>query len=154
MFINILQLREFQYLKVNYESCIDWKITTDYLRCNPRFHGWERYDCVLIHTLDHQDNEKLTFARLQFMFEYIIGNEPLRLALVTPFYLPPGEKRAIDKDLRLIHLRARLEGSSEIITLWSIIQGMLLVPDFANNGDYFLCNYIDGDMFLCSQRFL
>ena len=121
IFINIVQLQEFRYLKVNYESCVDWKTTTDYLRCNPRFHGRERYDCVLIHTIDHQNNGKLTFARLQFMFEYTVGNEPLRLALVTPFYIPPGEKRAIDKDLRLIRLCARSVASSQIITLRSII---------------------------------
>ena len=78
-------------------------------------------DCVLIHTIDHQNNGKLTFARLQFMFEYTVGNEPLRLALVTPFYIPPGEKRAIDKDLRLIRLCARSVASSQIITLRSII---------------------------------
>ena len=154
IFINIVQLREFRYLKVNYESCVDWKITTDYLRCHPRFHGQERYDCVLIHTLDHQNNEKLTFVRLQFMFEYIVGNEPLRLALVTPFYIPPGEKRAIDKDLHLIRLRACSAASSQIITLRSVIRGVLLVPDFTNDGDYFLCNYVDGDIFLRSQEFL
>ena len=94
------------------------------------------------------------FARLQFMFEYIVGNEPLHLTLVTPFYLPPGEKHAIDKDLRLIRLHACSAAASEIITLWSIIQGVLMVPDFANDGDYFLCNYIDGDMFLHAQAFL
>jgi len=88
------------------------------------------------------------------MFEYIVGNEPLRLVLVTPFYLPPGEKRAIDNDLRLIRLHARSAASSEIITLRSIIRGALVVPDFANDGDYFLCNYIDGDMFLRAQAFL
>jgi len=65
------------------------------------------------------------------MFEYIIGNEPLCLALMTPFYLPPGEKRAIDKDLHLICLHAHSAASSEIITLQSIIQGALMVPDFA-----------------------
>jgi len=77
---------------------------------------------LLIRTLDHHNNEKLTFARLQFMFEYIVGNEPLCLVLITPFYLPPGEKHAIDKDLRLIHLRAHSAVSSEIITLRSIIR--------------------------------
>ena len=126
----------------------------DYLQCNPHFHGQEHYDCVLIHTIDHQNNGMLTFARLQFMFEYTVGNEPLHLTLVTPFYIPPGEKCAIDKDLRLIRLHARSVASSQIITLQSIIRGVLLVPDFTNDGNYFLCNYINGDMFLHSQTFL
>ncbi|KAI6009909.1 hypothetical protein BKA83DRAFT_4133141 [Pisolithus microcarpus] len=79
------KLREFQYLKVNYESCVDWKVTMDYLRCNPNFHG-----C------------------------------------------------AVDKGLRFICLHTRPAALLEIIPLWSIIQGALLVPDFTNDGDYFL----------------
>ncbi|KAI5996963.1 hypothetical protein EDD15DRAFT_2528643 [Pisolithus albus] len=148
------KLREFRYLKVNYESCVDWKVATDYLRCNPNFHRREHYDCALIRTVDHHNNEKLTFVRFQLMFEYHIGGEALHLALVTPFYFPSRERRAIDKGLHFIRLRARPAALSEIIPLRSIIRGALLVPDFANDGDYSLCNYTDGDIFLHSQTFL
>ncbi|KAG1730266.1 uncharacterized protein EDB91DRAFT_1239125 [Suillus paluster] len=34
-------VQEHRFLKVNYESAVDWKLTTDYLRCNPSFHEHE-----------------------------------------------------------------------------------------------------------------
>ncbi|KAI6139509.1 hypothetical protein BKA82DRAFT_4020029 [Pisolithus tinctorius] len=39
---------KYRYLKVNYESSVDWKIVTDHLRCNPSFYGQPWYDCALI----------------------------------------------------------------------------------------------------------
>ena len=93
-------------------------------------------------------------VRLQFMFEYTIGEATLRLALVMPLDFPTGKTRAIDEDLRFIRLRTRAAASSQIIPLRSIIRGALLVPDFAHDGDYFLVNYIDGDMFLRSQTLM
>ncbi|KIK18210.1 hypothetical protein PISMIDRAFT_109892 [Pisolithus microcarpus 441] len=120
----------------------------------PGGHSWFCYDCALIRTVNHHNNEKLTFVQFQFMFEYHIGGEALHLMLVTPFYFPPGERHAVDKGLHFICLRARPAALLEIIPLWSIIQGTLLVLDFANDGDYFLCNYTDGDIFLRSQTFL
>ena len=145
------QLQEFRYLKVNYESHVDWKTATDYLRCNPNFHGHERYDCALVRITDRLNNDKVMVVRLQFMFEYTIGEATLRLVLVMPLDFPTGKTRAIDEDLRLIRLRTRAAASSQIIPLRSIIRGALLVPDFARDGDYFLVNYIDSDMFLRSQ---
>ena len=103
---------------------------------------------------DRFNNDKVMIVRLQFMFEYIVGDVTLRLALVVPLYFPPGKRHAIDEDLRFIRLRTRSAALSEIIPLWSIIRGALLVPDFAHDGDYFLVNYIDGDMFLHSQTFM
>ncbi|KAG2079379.1 uncharacterized protein F5147DRAFT_819992, partial [Suillus discolor] len=41
-------IHEHRFLKVHYESTIDWKQTTNYLRCTPGFHGQPRYDCALI----------------------------------------------------------------------------------------------------------
>ena len=104
--------------------------------------------------IDRHNNDKLMVVRLQFMFEYIVGDVTLRLALVLPLDFPTGKTRAVDEDLRFIRLRTRSAASSQIIPLWSIIRGTLLVPDFAHDGDYFLVNYIDGDMFLRSQTFM
>ncbi|KIM54644.1 hypothetical protein SCLCIDRAFT_136378, partial [Scleroderma citrinum Foug A] len=121
------KLQEFQYLRVNYESHVDWKIVTNYLQCNPDFHGRERYDCALVCTIDHHNN-KLIIVQFQFMFEYI--------------------------DLRFICLCACPAASLQIIPLQSIIRGVLLMPDFTHDDDYFLVNYIDGDMFLHSQTLM
>ncbi|KAG1795405.1 uncharacterized protein HD556DRAFT_1442247 [Suillus plorans] len=54
----------------------------------------------------------------------------------------------MDQELRLTRLRARPASLSEFITLHSIICGALLIPDFAHDGDYFLVDTVDTDMFL------
>ncbi|KAG1799033.1 uncharacterized protein HD556DRAFT_1231771 [Suillus plorans] len=144
-------IHEHRYLKVQYESTATWKLTTDYLRCSPSFHGHERRDCALIHTQDKDGCDKNIFVKLLFMFKHIVGNRTLDLALVLPMDASP-RRRLLDRDLRLTRLRARPAASSEFITLHSIIRGALLVPDFDNNGDYFLVDYIDTDMFLRVQR--
>ncbi|KAI5982863.1 hypothetical protein EDD15DRAFT_2179828, partial [Pisolithus albus] len=146
------KVSSFRYLKVNYESTVDWKVATDYLRCNPSFHGRERFDCALVWSVDRHQNEKLIFVRLHFMFQYTVGTETLPLALVTSLDAPTGSRgRVADEKLRLKRLRSRPPSSSEIIPLRSIVRGALLAPDFKHSGDYFLVNYIDTDMFLRSQ---
>jgi hypothetical protein len=40
---NRMKVTEHQFLKVNFESIIDWRITTDYLQCSPSFHNFARY---------------------------------------------------------------------------------------------------------------
>ena len=146
------QLQEHRYLKVNYESVVNWKLTTDHLRCNPSFHGHERRDCALICTKDKDGNNKNIFVHILFMFKLTVGNNVLDLALVLPMDAPLGPRRVVDRDLRLTRLRARPLASSEFITLHSVIRGALLVPDFDTDKDYFLVNYVDTDMFLRSQR--
>ncbi|KAG1844860.1 hypothetical protein F4604DRAFT_1884369 [Suillus subluteus] len=139
-------LQEYCYLKVNYESFVDWKLATDYLRCNPDFYGHERHDCALIRTHDKDGNDQNIFVRLLFMFKYVVSEQTLDLALVQP----------MDSclDLHFTHLRAvlLLKASSEFISLRSIICGALLVPDYDSDTDFFLVDYVDTDMFLCSQR--
>ncbi|KAG1763350.1 hypothetical protein EV702DRAFT_982923 [Suillus placidus] len=145
------QVHEHRYLKVHYESTATWKLATDYLRCSPSFHGHERRDCALIRTQDKDGHDKYIFIKLLFMFKHTVGSHTLDLALVLPMDASP-RRHLLDRDLRLTRLRARPAASSEFITLHSIIRGALLVPDFDNNGDYFLVDYVDTDMFLRIQR--
>ncbi|KAG1864088.1 hypothetical protein C8R48DRAFT_672801 [Suillus tomentosus] len=42
---------EFQFLKVNYESLVDFCQAMDYLHCSPRFHNLPQYDCVIVNTV-------------------------------------------------------------------------------------------------------
>ena len=77
-----VQIQEHRYLKVHYESMVDWKLTTNYLRCNPSFHGQERYDCALVHTLDKDQNKKIIVIRLLSIFKYTVTGHTLDLALV------------------------------------------------------------------------
>jgi hypothetical protein len=131
---------------------VDWKLTTDHLRCNPSFHGHERRDCALICTKDKDGDDKNIFVQTLLMFKHTVGSSVLDLALVLPLDAPLGPQRAVDRDLRLTRLRARPMASSEFIPLQSIIRGALLVPDFDSDRDYFVVNYVDTDMFLRSQR--
>lgn len=133
---------------MHYESTADWKLATDYLRCNPSFHGKERRDCALIRTLDKDGRDKNIFVKILCMFKHTVGNCTLDLALVLPMDALIGPRRRMDRELRLTRLRARPASSSEFITLHSIIRGALLVPDFAHDGDYFLVDTVDTDMFL------
>ncbi|KAG2737132.1 hypothetical protein P692DRAFT_20762491, partial [Suillus brevipes Sb2] len=122
LFLNFLsQVQEHRFLKVNYESAVDWRLATDYLRCNPSFHGHERRD--------EDGNDKNIFVRILLMFKHTVGSKVLDLALVLPMDQRMGPRRAIDRDLQLTRLRARPMASSEFITLHSIIRGVLVVPD-------------------------
>ncbi|KAG1899028.1 uncharacterized protein F5891DRAFT_1190206 [Suillus fuscotomentosus] len=142
------KLQEHRYLKVNYESIVDWKLTTDYLRCNPNFHGCERRDCALIRTLDKDGIDKCIFVRLLFMFKFTVSNHTFELALVLPMDAPTGSRGGVDRDLGLTRLRARPLASSEFISLQSIVRGALLVPDHDHDRDFFLVDLVDTDMFL------
>ncbi|KAG1744080.1 uncharacterized protein EDB91DRAFT_1236611 [Suillus paluster] len=99
-------VQEHRFLKVNYKSAVDWKLTTDYLQCNLSFHGHERCDCALIHTNDKDGNDKNIFVRILLMFKLTVGSKVLDLALVLPMDLQMGLRHAIDRDLRLTRLHA------------------------------------------------
>ncbi|KAG2030095.1 hypothetical protein BDR03DRAFT_1017528 [Suillus americanus] len=72
-----------QFLRVNFESLVDWRQHTDYLRCNPCFYNAPRFDCVFIQT-----NAKVIVGRLLFLFECLVGEDLFPLALVHPFDAP------------------------------------------------------------------
>lgn len=82
------------------------------------------------------------------MFKFTVSNHTFELALVLPMDAPTGSRRSMDRDLGLTRLRARPLASSEFISLQSIVRGALLVPDYDNNGDFFLVDLVDTDMFL------
>ncbi|KAG1761220.1 hypothetical protein EV702DRAFT_1053130 [Suillus placidus] len=44
------KITEFQFLKVNYKSLVDFCQTMDYLCCSLSFHNLPRYDCVIVNT--------------------------------------------------------------------------------------------------------
>lgn len=133
---------------------MDWKVATDYLRCNPSFHGHQRYDCVLIRTQDKHGNTRHIFARLLMMFRYTLNQDqdPLDLALVQPMDASTGNQRTIDRDLGFTRLRSRHLAQSEFISLRSVVRGALLVPDFKHAGDFFLVDYVDSDWFLRAKQ--
>jgi hypothetical protein len=139
---NTAQIAEHRFVKSYYESRIDWKAKTDYLRCSPNFYSQERYDCVIIH-----NTERDFFARLAFIFTYSFDDVVLPIALVHPF----SEVRTLrnkDKALNLHLVQMRPRGDAMFISVRSICRGAFLVPENSNNGDYLVVDVVDTDMFL------
>ncbi|KAI6144582.1 hypothetical protein BKA82DRAFT_4330868 [Pisolithus tinctorius] len=146
-FAETFQLQEHAYLKVNYESRMDWQQATDYLQCNPSFHSKPRYDTVLFQ-LSHSE---IAFARLVFMFSCNIPDfGTYQFALVHPYTANINAARSsFDNAFRLVRVKARPHTASIFIPIQSIVRGVLLYPDPKYKDEYFVVEHIDGDMFRC-----
>ncbi|EGN93201.1 hypothetical protein SERLA73DRAFT_126702 [Serpula lacrymans var. lacrymans S7.3] len=140
-------IKEYRYLKVSYESTVDWQEAQDYLCCSPNFHGHERRDSVIIQTVNGE-----IFARLLFLFVCTVDKVQYPLAMIQPFDSPTGVAHRKDKALGLIRVRARSQAACEFVSIHSIIWGALIVEDFSKVGDSFVVGVVDGDMFLRLQH--
>ncbi|KAG1901040.1 uncharacterized protein F5891DRAFT_1128297 [Suillus fuscotomentosus] len=140
------QIQEHRYLKVNYKSSVDWRQTTNYLQCNPHFHGHPCYDCALMQLT--QDTS--VFVQLIFMFKCQLPDVgSFELALVQPFTAGViGAPRRIDRDFRLTCIKAVSRASSIFVLLCSFIHGALLYPDPAHQDKFIVVDHIDSDMFI------
>ena len=133
---------EFQYIRVNYESVVDWRLSTDILHCKESFHGRQRYDHILVAT-----EKGHFFARILRLFWIFVGEQSHPVAYVKSYCRPPGQVRRRDKDLGLHRLRVKAN-PYEIISVRSIVRGALLVQDSDNPEDHFVVDTVDADMFL------
>ncbi|KAI6005208.1 hypothetical protein F5J12DRAFT_905944 [Pisolithus orientalis] len=141
------KIMEYHFIKVNFESTIDWCQYTDYLHCHPNFHGCPCYDCVLVKT-----QEKDIFGQLVLLFNCVIGEETFPLALLQPYdaWLI-GQRLWKDNHLNFWRVCVQPHRSSEIISVHSIIHSALLYPDHTRPGKYLVVDTIDTDMFLHVQ---
>ncbi|KAK1215605.1 hypothetical protein PQX77_021784 [Marasmius sp. AFHP31] len=134
----------FQYLKVNYESYETWKLTTDYLRCNPSFHNRPRYDFVLFSAGSVSEP---TFAQLKHLFICEVGGEKYALAYVQPYkVITVGRRPQSDRDFGI--LRIQREQANEFVWLHSIVRGALVVASADEEDECLVVDTIDYDMFL------
>src|ERR1700683_728865 len=78
------EIHKYWYLKVNYESQVDWWQTTNYLHCSPRFHNHLRQDFVIVHT----DDGDPVFVQLLFLFKCSMVGQEYWVALIQPFNEP------------------------------------------------------------------
>ncbi|KAG2137820.1 hypothetical protein BD769DRAFT_1351482 [Suillus cothurnatus] len=139
------QIYEHRYLKVNYESTVDWKQVTDHLRCNPQFYGSPRFD----HALIQLTAEATAFVRLVFLFRCRIPNiGPMEFALVQPYTARISGPRRMDRPLKLTRVKALPRACSIFVPLSSFIRGAVLVPDSEHQDEYIVVDHIDSDMFL------
>ena len=121
---------------------VDWRPTTDYLRCNPSFFGHERYDHALI-----EEAGRHFFVHLLHLFQVTVGEQLHALAYVKTYCRPPGHMRRKDKDLGIYRLQLRAS-QYQIISLNSVVRGAVIISDFSNPGEFLVVDTIDTDMFL------
>ncbi|KAI5988874.1 hypothetical protein F5J12DRAFT_898070 [Pisolithus orientalis] len=145
------KIREYQYLKVQYASMVDWEVAVNYLRCNPSFHGQPRYDGALIQLSE----TKTAFVRLIFMFtcKVAVFKDTFQFALVQLLTAGTGVCR-LDQDLRLVRVKAVSRAASIFIPVKLIIRGALLYPDPSHHGEFLVVEHTDGDMFLRMREWI
>jgi len=141
-------ITEFRFLKVQYESMVDWRQYTDYLRCSPKFYNAERHDCVIVKT-----EAGVIFARLILMFDYTISSSDSQYptALIHPFDASVGRRLRKDKHFDFWRVKPQPRASSCFISMRSIIRGAALAQDPAT-GDFLVIDTIDNDMFLRMKK--
>ncbi|KAI6038375.1 hypothetical protein EDC04DRAFT_2603975 [Pisolithus marmoratus] len=108
-----LKIWEYKYLKVNYESLVNWKLTTDHLQCNLMFFGVPQYDCAIV---------QLTEVDTAFIHLICIFS-------CKPFTVKMGATHQIDHNLQLTHVKAVHHSNMILIPIQSIIWGAVLVPN-------------------------
>ena len=158
--LKYVQITEYRYLKVNYESVVDWKTQTDYLRCNPSFNHKERNDHVIIDTVDGP-----IFGQLLFIFVCTVDEKQYPIALVLPFDAGTGRRSKTrqerDRELGLWRFRAKPLNSAEFFSVHSFIRGAYMVDDHQSNEERaqvlpgtfkFAVDTIDSDMFLRMKK--
>jgi hypothetical protein len=138
------QVTEYRFIKVKYESMVDWHIKTDYLRCSPEFSGRPRYDFIIA---DRPQGR--IFAQLVFVFICQVNGRDYHLALVQPLekHSRPATRR-VDKNLSIYRWHIRARNRCEVIPLDHIVRGAVLVADTNYKGDFFVIDTLDEDMFL------
>jgi hypothetical protein len=143
--LSVIEIHEHCYLKVNYESMVDWKQVTDHLQCNPQFYGSPRFD----HALIQLTAEATAFVWLVFLFRCRIPNiGPMEFALIQPYTARISGPRRMDRPLKLTRVKALPRACSIFVPLSSFIRGTVLVPDSEHQDEYIVVDHIDSDMFL------
>lgn len=135
---------EYRYVKVSFQSLVLWTTESNILRCNPNFNKKPRYDYILITTPTHQTY----FAQLIFLFTTTTDGSISPWALVQPFDAPVPKPTTHEKDLELFRIRQRPRTSSVFISAKWIMRGVLILPSYEKDGDYYVFDVLDEDLFL------
>ncbi|THH28010.1 hypothetical protein EUX98_g6168 [Antrodiella citrinella] len=141
---------ESRFVKVTYESMVDWKQKCDYLRCSPSFHNKERHDHVIVDV----GNGKFMFAKLLVTFICQVAGNPYALALVHPLDALVRTRRK-DKELSFFRINSKSPWPSEFVFLRSIVWGALVVEDYSaqiRGNEFLVVDVVDGDAFLRTRK--
>lgn len=88
------------------------------------------------------------FARLILLFTITINATVYPIAFIHPYDAPLGTRPRKDKDLNFLRVRSKPRSAAEFISARSIIRGAPLTPVFDKDGDFFVMDSIDPDLFL------
>jgi len=133
-----VQIIPYQCLYLQYRSLEDWREKRDILRCNPRFYGAPRYDCVVINT------SPISFARLQGLFTCRdLDKKECTVALVSLFQPSTWKPRTNWDWCRVFE-----ERGYSFVLLDYLVRGCHMIPVFDNPGIFFLNDLVDGDAFI------
>jgi hypothetical protein len=139
------KILEYRYLKVSFTSKVTWRIEINHLRCNPSFNNKPRYDYVLVSTPNG-----VIFAQLLFMFTTATPSED-RIdpwVLIQPLDAQVPQPSRQERDFQLFRIRARARTSSRFISAKSIIRGVIVIPTYITEGDYYVFDLLDDDIFV------
>ncbi|KAG2120397.1 hypothetical protein DEU56DRAFT_928435, partial [Suillus clintonianus] len=117
---------EHQFLRVNFESLVDWRVSTDYLRCTPMFHGSPQYNCVILQT-----DTGIIFGKLMLIFTCTVGDVQYPVTLVLPYDRPVGVRPQKDKDFQFWRVKTKPRASAETSAAsdWSRILTSSLISE-------------------------
>lgn len=139
---------------------VDWRMTSDYLRCNPDFHNHPRYDCVLLQKTFAISNSIIDctmFGRLLRLFSADVAGTTYSLALVRPLnYIKQRQRDNLqrrDKELEFVRVKEEPLSRSIVCSIHSIIRGVVAVHDSRRHDEYIIMDTLDADLFLRLRPF-
>ncbi|KAF8956317.1 hypothetical protein BDZ97DRAFT_1907242 [Flammula alnicola] len=141
------EILEYRYLKVSFISKVTWEAETNHLRCNPNFMSKPRYDYILVATPDGG----VMFAKLIFMFTTTTNDRIDPWVLIQPYDAHIGQPTTCEKDFQLYRVRTKVRSSSCFISAKSIIRGVVVLPSYVKDEDYYVFDVLDDDLFLRVQ---
>ncbi|KAJ6613466.1 hypothetical protein B0H10DRAFT_1805446, partial [Mycena sp. CBHHK59/15] len=127
-------------LYIEFQSKIDWNNGRDILRCNPKFHGRQRYDSIIYKA----QGEDLAMGQLELVFRcHFPCKITLDLVIICPYRKSTWAVRTCtDCPIR------EWSPSSIFIALEHVTQAALLCPIFKVPREvFYVIDCVDQDMF-------
>jgi hypothetical protein len=136
-------VERYKCVALKYQSVEDWTEGTDIMRCNPKFHGRPRFDCVII----HDDAQNLSVARLCNLLRFWLpSGKILDLALIYRFYPSKWKPRTVWDGCRILDE----ERDTTLVQMDYLLRGALVCPvsEQAGEKSHYFIDSIDPDIFL------
>ncbi|KAJ7775941.1 hypothetical protein DFH07DRAFT_766883 [Mycena maculata] len=136
-----IQIEPCKVLYVEFQSKVDWNRGRDILRCNPMFHGRQRYDSVIYEA----QGDDLAMGRLELVFRcHLPRKVTLDLAMIHPYRKSTWAART-----RTDCPTREWSTGSIFIALEHVTRGALLCHVFgAPREVFYVIDCVDEDMFL------